>query len=52
VILGVFNVDRASARTALGRIGQTGARVAGFGHGEVVRFDAGRRIATATDPFG
>jgi glyoxylase-like metal-dependent hydrolase (beta-lactamase superfamily II) len=52
VILGVFNVDRVRARAALGKLAQTGAQVAGVGHGEVVLSDASSRIAAATDPFG
>jgi glyoxylase-like metal-dependent hydrolase (beta-lactamase superfamily II) len=52
VILGAFNVDREQARRSLDRIAATGARIAGFGHGEAVLSDAHVRIRTATDPLG
>jgi glyoxylase-like metal-dependent hydrolase (beta-lactamase superfamily II) len=51
VIVGVFNVDRAAAAASIQRVAETGARIAGFGHGEPVLTDAAARIAAATDPF-
>lgn len=51
VILGVFDVDRELTRHSLQRIAETGASVAGFGHGEAVLADAYLRIRSAGDPF-
>lgn len=51
VILGVFNTDRAEASRSLAALAATGARIAGFGHGEAVLVNASERIAAATDPF-
>lgn len=51
VILGVFDTDREAASRSLAAIAATGARVAGFGHGEAVLVNASERIAAATDPF-
>ncbi|AKS31124.1 MBL fold metallo-hydrolase [Mycolicibacterium goodii] len=51
VIVGVFNVDRAAAVASVQRVAETGAQVAGFGHGEVVLTAAAARIAEAADPF-
>lgn len=51
VILGVFDVDRSLTRHSLLRIAETGASVAGFGHGEAVLADAHQRIRSAGDPF-
>lgn len=51
VIVGVFNVDRAAAVASVQRLAETGAQVAGFGHGEVLLTDAAARIADAADPF-
>lgn len=51
VILGVFDVDRELTRHSMLRIAETGAAVAGFGHGEAVLEDAYRRIRNAGDPF-
>lgn len=51
VILGVFDVDRELTRHSLQRIAETGASVAGFGHGEAVLSDAYQRIRSASDPF-
>jgi glyoxylase-like metal-dependent hydrolase (beta-lactamase superfamily II) len=52
LIFGVFNVDRSALPRAVQRLAATGARRAGFGHGEVVLTDAATRIAGAADPFG
>lgn len=51
VILGVFDLDRAEVRRSADRIADTGARIAGFGHGEAVLADAAERIRRASDPF-
>ncbi|NKR56907.1 MBL fold metallo-hydrolase [Rhodococcus hoagii] len=51
VILGVFDTDRAAAARSLTVLAATGARIAGFGHGEAVLVNASERIAAATDPF-
>ncbi|GAA1611423.1 MBL fold metallo-hydrolase [Kribbella sancticallisti] len=51
VVLGVFNVDRAETRHSALSIAATGARIAGFGHGEPVMADASARIEYAQDPF-
>ena len=51
VILGVFNVDRPAATTALSTLAATGARIAGFGHGEAVLTGAAGRIGGAVDAF-
>ncbi len=51
VIVGVFNVDRAAAVASVQRLAETGAQVAGFGHGEVLLTGAAARIADAADPF-
>jgi glyoxylase-like metal-dependent hydrolase (beta-lactamase superfamily II) len=51
VILGVFNTDRAAATRAVAKLAATGARVAGFGHGEAIHAGAAERIAAATDVF-
>lgn len=52
VAVGVFNTDRPAAVRAAGTIAATGARIAGFGHGEAIRGDAAGRIAGAVDLFG
>ena len=51
VILGVFNTDRHAVAQSAGRFAATGARIAGFGHGEVILVDAAARIAEAADAF-
>lgn len=51
VILGVFNTDRDAAARALSALADTGAQVAGFGHGEAITRNASERIRAATDPF-
>jgi glyoxylase-like metal-dependent hydrolase (beta-lactamase superfamily II) len=51
VILGVFNVDRRAATAALTTLAATGARIAGFGHGEAVLAEAAERIGDAVDAF-
>ena len=52
VAVGVFNTDRPAAVRAAGTIAATGARIAGFGHGEAIIGDAAARIAAAVDLFG
>lgn len=52
VILGAFNVDREEAKRSLARIADTGASVAGFGHGEAVLDGAHALIRDAPDPLG
>ncbi|MDJ0356707.1 MBL fold metallo-hydrolase [Paenarthrobacter sp. PH39-S1] len=51
VILGVINTDRAEASRSLIRLAETGADVAGFGHGEPCLSEASARIRAAIDPF-
>lgn len=51
VILGVFNTDRPAAVRSMARLAATGARIAGFGHGEAVLADAAARIEAGVDPF-
>lgn len=51
VILGVFDVDRDLTHLSLLHLADTGASVAGFGHGEAVTVDAHERIRHAGDPF-
>ena len=51
VILGGFDVDRELTRQSLLRIADTGAAVAGVGHGEALLADAHARIRDADDPF-
>lgn len=51
VVLGVFNVDRTQTRQSALAIADTGATIAGFGHGDVVLKDASARIRRAEDPF-
>ncbi|GAB3689674.1 MBL fold metallo-hydrolase [Nocardiopsis oceani] len=51
VVLGAFHVDRAETRRSALRIAETGAGIAGFGHGEPVLADAAALIRTAPDAF-
>jgi hypothetical protein len=51
VIVGPFNTDRDQSRLSIGRLAGTGARIAGFGHGEAVLTDAAQRLAHCTDPL-
>lgn len=51
VILGVFNSDRDAAAKSLTRLAATGAKIAGFGHGEAVLENAAALIAAAVDVF-
>lgn len=51
VIVGVFNVDRPAAVASVPRLAETGAQIAGFGHGEPVLADAAARLTDAADPF-
>lgn len=52
VAVGVFNTDRPAAVRAVTTLAATGARVAGFGHGDAIVGDAAGRIAAAVDLFG
>ncbi len=51
VAVGVFNTDRLAAVRAVRTIAATGARIAGFGHGEAIIGDAAVRVAAAVDLF-
>ncbi|MUL84247.1 MULTISPECIES: MBL fold metallo-hydrolase [unclassified Mycolicibacterium] len=51
VIFGVFNTDRSELATSIQRLADTGAQIAGFGHGEAILTGAATRIAAAADPF-
>lgn len=51
VAVGVFNTDRSGVIRAVATIAATGARIAGFGHGEAIIGDAAARIAAAVDLF-
>lgn len=51
VAVGVFNTDRLAAVRAVHTIAATGARIAGFGHGEAIIGDAAVRVAAAVDLF-
>jgi len=51
VAVGVFNTDRPAAVRAASTLAATGARIAGFGHGEAIIGDAAARIAAAVDLF-
>jgi len=51
VIVGPFNTDRDQSRRSIGRLAGTGARIAGFGHGDVVPVDAAQRLAHCADPL-
>lgn len=51
VIFGVFNTDRDELAPSVERLAATGARRAGFGHGEPILTDAAACIAQATDLF-
>lgn len=51
VILGAFNVDRQAAAESMRRLAATGARRAGFGHGEAALEGAAERMAPAVDVF-
>lgn len=51
IVLGVFNVDRAQTRRSALDIAATGAKIAGFGHGEAIVENASTRIEHAEDPF-
>ena len=46
-----FNTDRLAATRSVAKLAATGAKIAGFGHGEAVVADACERIAAVTDPF-
>ncbi|WP_409430623.1 MBL fold metallo-hydrolase [Mycobacterium sp. SMC-16] len=52
VAVGVFNTDRPAAVRAVTTLAATGARIAGFGHGEAIIGDAAAHIAAAVDLFG
>lgn len=52
VIVGAFNTDREQARHSISRLAETGATIAGFGHGDAVLNDAAERLTTCTDPLG
>jgi glyoxylase-like metal-dependent hydrolase (beta-lactamase superfamily II) len=51
VIVGPFNIDRDQSRRSISRVAGTGARIAGFGHGQAVTSDAAQRLAHCTDPL-
>jgi hypothetical protein len=51
VIVGPFNTDRDQSRRFIGRLAGTGARIAGFGHGEAVLIGAAQRLAHCTYPL-
>lgn len=52
VAVGVFNTDRSAAVRAVTTLAATGARIAGFGHGDAIVGDAAGRVAAAVDLFG
>jgi glyoxylase-like metal-dependent hydrolase (beta-lactamase superfamily II) len=51
VIAGAFHVDRQQVHQSVRALADTGATVAGFGHGEVVRERAADLLAAAGDPL-
>ena len=51
VIRGVFNTDRERVADSVRRLADTGAQIAGFGHGEAIISGASARLAAAVDPF-